>query len=288
MTYSYMMTEEEKYYFDLQGYLIVRGVLAGEEIREVNDAIDLHAGQIVESESRLSGPSEVLKGSKGRLELRGMLGWDKPHRTVFRKMLVHPVVVSRLNELSGPRFRLDHGPLMIAMDKGSEGFKLHGSGEPFGMANWYHVQNGRIRCRGITVAWQLTDCGPGDGGFAIVPGSHKSQFRTPPGVIRADNDMDLATQPQMKAGDVLFFAETATHGTMPWTAEHQRRSILFKYASRGAARSTGKRYRPEQRYGDWVKELPPEHQSLMYGPGNEYGEKQRPTLESDGTRVWVE
>jgi len=281
------MTEEEKYYFDLRGYLIIRGALSPDEIRACNDAIDAHADQVAENDQNLSGPSKVLKGPKGRFEVTGMLGWTEPYRAPFRKMLIHPLVVSRLNELCGPRFRLDHGPLMIAMEKGSQGFKLHGAGEPFGAANWYHVQNGRIRCRGVTVAWQLTDCNSGDGGFATVPGSHKSQFRTPHGVIRVDDDMDLAIQPEMKAGDLMFFAETATHGTMPWTADHQRRSILFKYASRGAARAVGRRYTPEQRYGDWVKELTPEQHSLMYGPGNEYGEKQRHNLESDGKRVWV-
>lgn len=288
MPNPYAITEDETYYFDLRGYLIVRGALTSEEVANGNEAIDRHAADISENQSKLAGGSKALAGSAGRLELWGMLGWPEPDRTLFRRMLIHPVVVSRLNALCGPRFRLDHGPLLIGADKGAEGFTLHGGGEPFSHANWYKAQNGRIRCRGITVAWQFTDCGPGDGGFAVVPGSHKSDFAPPSDLRRAENLQDIIVQPEMKAGDVLFFAETATHGTMPWTADHQRRSVLYKYASRGAARAVGKRYTPEQRYGDWVEDLTPEQHSLLYGPGHHSGDIKRPNLASDGKTVWVE
>ena len=288
MPNPYVMTDDEKYYFDLRGYLIVRGALTDAEVAAGNEAIDRHAAHIREREPGLGGSSAVLSSDTGRLELTGMLGWREPDRDLFRRMLIHPIIVTRLNELCGPRFRLDHGPLLIGADKGAEGFTLHGGGEPFSHANWYKAQNGRIRCRGITVAWQFTDCGPGDGGFAVVPGSHKSEFN-PPGDLRTvENLQDVVVQPELKAGDVLFFAETATHGTMPWTAGHQRRSVLFKYASRGAARAVGNRYTPESRYGDWVADLTPEQHSLLYGPGHHSGNVKRPNLASDGKKVWIE
>ena len=173
-----------------------------------------------------------------------MLGWPPPYREPFRRLLVHPTVVSRLNEFSGSGFRLDHGPLLISATEGTEGHYLHGSGEPFSPATWYHQQNGKIYCRGITVAWQLTDCNPGDGGFAVIPGSHKTCEPTPPEIRSLAEYGELVVQPALRAGDVLFFAETATHGTLPWKGKTQRRSVLYKYASRGAARATGKYFTP--------------------------------------------
>ena len=101
----------------------------------------------------------------------------------------------------------------------------------------YHHQNGTMYCGGVTVTWQLADVRAGDGGFACVPGSHKSQFPMPKGVRTADDDLGLIVQPEMKAGDVLFFMDGAlTHGTQPWRSERQRRSVLFKYAARSAVR----------------------------------------------------
>ena len=39
--------------------------------------------------------------------------WWEP----FRKLLVHPQIVGRLNEMSGKGFRLDHGPLLIGAEE---------------------------------------------------------------------------------------------------------------------------------------------------------------------------
>ena len=38
---------------------------------------------------------------------------------------------------------------------------------------------------------------------------------------------EFIKQPATKAGDVIIFTEATTHGTLPWTADRQRRSILF-------------------------------------------------------------
>jgi hypothetical protein len=167
------MTDEENYYFDLRGYLVVRGVLTPDQIAAGNNAIDHFEEQISTrsvDEGGLARGSAALSGARGRRELGGMLGWPAPHRQPFRELLVHPVVVSRLNEMCGRGFRLDHGPLFIGARAGTEGHHLHGAGEPFSPANWYHQQNGVIACRGVTVAWQLSDVDEGAGGFAVVPG----------------------------------------------------------------------------------------------------------------------
>ncbi|MBT3269798.1 hypothetical protein HN371_21815 [Candidatus Poribacteria bacterium] len=283
----HQVSAEEMYFFDLRGYLVVPGILGSDEIDAVNRALDAKMSDAVTLEAgSLSGGAENLTGDSGRTQITGMLGWEPEHRAPFRRLLVHPVVVSRLNAFTGRGFRLDHGPLLISGRKGAEGHRLHGSGEPFGQSVTYHQQNGRIYCRGVTVAWQLADCGPGDGGFAIVPGSHKTREPTPDDVRTLNDDMGLVEQPVMRAGDVLFFAETATHGTLPWQADHERRSVLYKYAARGAARAVGKYFTPEDRLGDWTKELTPEQQAVLYGPGVHHGGRLT-FLDSDGEKAWV-
>ena len=286
----FIMTHEEKYYFDLRGYLILRNVLSQEEIDACNSAIDRYTDQIVLNKEIgvLSKGAEALVG-EGRNELRGMLGWPEPHRTPFRKMLVHPMVVSRLNELCGKSFRLDHGPQLIVTEVGSEGHWLHGSGEPFNPAVAYHQQNGKIYARGVTVAWQLTDVNPGDGGFVIVPGSHKNGEPTPEDLRLMKDDMGVVEHPVMNAGDVLLFCETATHGTLPWKGSSERRSLLYKYAERGACRCVGRYFTPQERHGDWTNELTPEQQALLYGPGmhQDGAEVHIPVVDSDGEKVWL-
>ena len=106
------------------------------------------------------------------------------------------------------------------------------------------------------------------------------------GIRSVEDDMGLVYQPEMKAGDVLFFAETMTHGTLPWTSDGERRSVLYKYASRAAARAVGKHFTPQERYGEWVDQLTPEQQAVLYGPGVHHGNR-LPTLESDGQTVKI-
>lgn len=203
-TGKYVMSEEERYFFDLRGYLVVRQALTAAEVEACNSAVD-HFGDRIRARSLEGGGlargSSALAGESGRQELTGMLGWPAPYRDPFRELLVHPVVVSRLNEMSGRGFRLDHGPLLIRAHRGTEGHRLHGAGEPFSPAIWYHQQNGEMFCRGVTTAWQLTDVGEGEGGFAIVPGSHKTCEPTPEGVRSVESDMGLVVQPAMAAGD---------------------------------------------------------------------------------------
>ncbi len=285
----YLMSAEERYFFDLTGYLVVRNALTVEEAQECNSALDRFADHMttrpIKSHS-LSGGSSALEGKQGRTELTGMLGWPTPYREPFRRLLVHPVVVSRLNVMSGTGFRLDHGPLLIGTEAGAEGHQLHGAGEPFSPSVWYHQQNGNIYCRGVTVAWQLADVNKGDGGFCIVPGSHKTREPTPAGVRSVEDHKDLVVQPVMRAGDVLFFAETATHGTLPWKGKHGRRSVLYKYASRAVARATGRHFVPEARWGEWVRDLTPEQKAVLYGPGVHTG-NDFPRLGSDGHKTWI-
>ena len=56
---------------------------------------------------------------------------------------------------------------------------MHG-GHRGGSVNFrYYVQNDRIRTGMIVVAFALQENAEEDGGFACIPGSHKSHFAVP-------------------------------------------------------------------------------------------------------------
>ena len=172
------------------------------------------------------------------------------------------------------------------MRTGGGPFHLHGGAVPWEPGMRFQVAGGQFHCELLVVQYALCYVGAEDGGLCVVPGSHKSNEPTPNEVRSVEDHRGLVEQPEMKAGDVLFFAETATHGTLPWTAEHERRSVLYKYTSRGAARAVGKYFTPKSRHGDWVTELPSEQQALLYGPGVHYSGR-LPILESDGETTWI-
>ena len=79
-TPKHIVTEEELYYFDLRGYLVVRDVLTKGEIKACNDAIDHFADQLAERPrgSQTRGSKALTGGKAGRSELWGILGWPDP------------------------------------------------------------------------------------------------------------------------------------------------------------------------------------------------------------------
>ncbi|CAK8998332.1 Uncharacterized protein SCF082_LOCUS5598 [Durusdinium trenchii] len=236
--------------FDLNGFVVLRGVLSREEVAAANAGIDAHAERLAERRGGLRNTKDntPLAGDMrtGRLDLGGMLGWDAPHRDVFRKMLAHPGVVPLLHELVGHGYRLDHSPLVIAQDRGSEGFSLHGgpvdaNGRLIPSLQ-YRCQNGGIFNTLVAVSFQLTDHNAGDGGFCVVRGSHKMNFAASADMVNGEDREFFETcvdQPVTKAGDVVLFSEATMHGSLPWTAAFQRRIALYRFSPCNVAYARG-------------------------------------------------
>ena len=172
------MTETEKYLFEIHGYLVIEGALSPDEMVAANAAIDHHAHRIAIRPNDLAHGAEALRGTTGRGDLDGMLTWDKPHCDVFRRMIAHPRLMPYLEELLGPGFRLE-ALNVITMGKGAEGFWFHEGGEPYDRFHSFLFRNGRMYCGMTNLAVQLTDVGPGNGGFACLPGSHKANSAYP-------------------------------------------------------------------------------------------------------------
>ena len=255
------MTETEKYLFDVHGYLVIEGVLSADEVTAANAAIDHHADQISIRPNDLAHGSSTLVGETGRGDLGGMLTWDKPYCDVYRQMIAHPKLTPYLEELLGPGFRLE-GLGIITMDKGAEGFWFHEGAEPYDRSRHYLYRNGKMYCGMTNIAVQLTNVEEGDGGFACLPGSHKSNFSCPGEIRLYHAHQNRIAQIPAQAGDVVLFVECLMHGSLPWTADHQRRSVIIRYNSGVVAESLMGNYTPPSFYS----ELTPEQQLVISQP----------------------
>ena len=259
------MNDDDKYLFDLNGYILIEEVLDQDEIAAANEAIDRHLdrGKYRDRELTLAGGSPTLEGQIGRGDLGGMLGWDEPWCLPFRRMLTHPKLIPYLNEIMGRGFRMDHSMFLLWMDKGAEGCTLHGSSGPHFDPNQYYIfRDGRMH-NGLSVASiQLTDVNPGDGGFALIPGSHKGNFACPGEMRRNLKYQEHIRQITCRAGDAVIFTEAVTHGTLPWTSDEPRRSIMTRYTAGNLA------YVPAPPVPEWANDReqavlqPPYHSRL--------------------------
>ena len=259
------MTDDEKYLFDLNGYLVIENVLTKDDLALANEAVDRHLnqGRIRPREQRLDGNSPTLEGTQGRGQLGNMLNWDEPDCNPFRQMLAHPTLVPYLNEILGKGFRMDHQMSLLWMDRGAEGFRFHGSSGPGFDPNQYYIfKNGKMHNGLTVVSFQLTHVNSGDGGLCVIPGSHKSNYACPQEMRLYQKYQEHICQITCSAGDVVIFTEAVTHGTLPWTADHPRRSTLTRYTAGNMA------YVPAYEMPDWANERqravmePPYHSRL--------------------------
>ena len=207
-------TEEERYRFDLQGFLVRRNALNGPELADARQAVD------------------ALKFPPPGPELGTQRFRDYVHTApIFANLIDHPAVIDILIELCGPHVRLDHH-YGITMAPGTSGLWIHGGATPFDPSQYYLVANNEIHSGLVSVAWNLVDAPPGMGGFTCIPGSHKASFALPQSI---DYGHDVVIDVSLNAGDVLFFTEALTHGTSTWRSNEERRLLFYKYSPGNSA-----------------------------------------------------
>jgi ectoine hydroxylase-related dioxygenase (phytanoyl-CoA dioxygenase family) len=215
----FCMNELERYLFDLQGFLVIENALSSTQITELNSYLDKQ--------------KELQKSpSTTRYRFDCLLSWGKP----FRDIIDNPRVTPYLSELLGHEFRLDHDYVHI-IDKGvgPVGSSLHGGGNPYDPCQYYEFKHGKMYNGLTAVAYELSDVNQGDGGFACVPGSHKSNYPFPQAWQNLETPHSCVKTVTAKAGSAIIFTEALTHGTLPWQGKNERRTLFYKYSPQSTA-----------------------------------------------------
>lgn len=259
------MNDDEKYLFDLNGYLVLRQVLTAEQVAACNEAIDRHADQLAPIDRVLEGDSQTLTSQVRQLWLCGLMGWSRPWCEPFRELLVHPRVRPYLEQLLGGGYRLNQGPDLVTMEKGCAGHYLHGGGlERPDWTQSYQWKQDRMHCGMTVVEFALTDENPGDGGVCVVPGGHKTNYPMPDGLhLYEPAFQEFVKEVHLRAGDVILFVESCTHGTLKWNGHHQRRTLIYRYTPGFMAFG-----RHAHARAAWLDDLTDEQRALLRAPGD--------------------
>jgi ectoine hydroxylase-related dioxygenase (phytanoyl-CoA dioxygenase family) len=243
------MNAEERYLFDLQGYLTIPDALSAAQLARLNAIID-------EGIARET-PADMRTHRFGDL-----LGRDP----AFLELIDNPAVVAVLGEIIGRDFRLDHTYAdVIRSGDGPIGTVLHGGMVPFRPSEYYLVTNGEIHSGLVAVAFNLKDVGPEDGGFACVPGSHKSAFAFPEQWKHLSELHPCVRRVTGPAGTAIVFTEAMVHGTLPWHGKDERRTVFYKY-SPAAVSWAAEYYDPSEYNG-----LTPRQRAILESPNARYG-----------------
>lgn len=205
----------EKYLFDLQGFITVPNAVPTDQLAALNAILDEQIEAKCEPDMRTHRFSENLP-------------WGKPYTDLIDNPRVTPYLDAIIGE---EKWRLDHVYLdLIRAGKGPIGTRLHGGGSPFRSSQYYRFEDGEMRNGLSVVAYNLADVGPMDGGFGCVPGSHKSNYAFPNDWREMEELSPIVQRITGPAGTAIIFTEALTHGTLPWTADHERRTLFLKYS----------------------------------------------------------
>jgi hypothetical protein len=245
------LTDAERYWFDVQGFVVIPGVISCSQVTACNASLEAHRERVEYTPLSENGRGWVvpppLAGSSpqpGRSQLSHTMQLPSPHCQPFREAFLNEKALGCMHGLIGVGFRGTEGRVLLTSE-GAEGHALHSGGttrdaseEDSTLALGGHMslcQNGKLWNAVVSVQYALSAVHAGDGGFCVIPGSHKSNWECPRQVraceIGSITQPGQLVQPVMQPGDMLLFTEAVTHGTLPWVAQHERRTLMFRYIS---------------------------------------------------------
>jgi hypothetical protein len=210
-------TERQKYDFDRNGWLLIPGVLPGNELGEMQAFAErLHRDpeSIPEPQRNgLGGPLQALAD--------------------------HPIVVGFLNEfLAYPPltsensygFRMETSSLRFRSKKEDVQGKFsphNGNGlfRPPWDSHYYRSVPGKSWSGLTRVVWELNPVKKGCGGTLLLTSSHKAAYPAPETARQPDSP--LWDTYECPAGSLLLFTEALSHSATEWTDEEGFRLAIF-------------------------------------------------------------
>jgi hypothetical protein len=230
------MTDEQKYFFDVKGWLLLPAVLSEAECTGVREHV--RAGG-----TGFTGPAQALAD--------------------------HPAVADVLNDLLSNRelaedyynFRCEGCFTTIR----ACGWKPGATERPHRVIPPQFASEVRYQCEGgmiysglTRVVWEINPVRKGAGGTLFLSGSHKAKFSDPPSVIQPDSP-HLESY-ECPAGSAFIFTESLLHAATAWTDPETDRMALF-YAYNSVWAQWHRLNLPHE----VIETMPPKRRSLFRG-----------------------
>jgi hypothetical protein len=215
------ISADHQFAFDVVGYLHLRGALTPAEVGELTAWTEATEGIDVDALN-----ADEPDGKRHQLNRPVSRVIDADVR--FARLLDHPVVTPFLTEFLGEDYRHIDNDLYYTYPNYAGGHWHRGvPPHPTG-----HVEDGKFICPMVKVFYCLTDVGPGEGEFVVIPGSHRAQFK-----IETKGRVDLPSQhifDKVKAGDIILFNEALLHNGRPNPSTKTRKTIIVNFGRNSA------------------------------------------------------
>ena len=246
------MDPEQKFFFDLRGWILLPSVLTNSEIEEMKAEVYAGAGQ--------------------------------SYHGALQNLLDHPAIVGILNEiLSEAPFVHDdcygfrcEGSFTAVRKPGWRKASLSDSGLPHVVrppqqanAMRYQVAGGKIFAGLTRVVWELEEVIAGQGGTSFLSGSHKAHFNyggpdpyrpNISGSPWEENMRDTMDNYSCPPGSAVIFTESLVHAANDWTNPSNPRCVVFNCYN-----SIWAQWHRLNLSHEIIGTMPPKRQSLFRG-----------------------
>jgi len=219
-----MIGTKEAEFYQENGYLLVKGVFARDEVEEMRKGVE----RIIERAARSKmdanhawqgdylPPDEMKK-----LVLKGFHDVQY-HDASFLRAMAHPNMAAILERLIGPNVQLHHSKMLVKPPENGAAFPMHQDYPYF--PHEKHTM--------LAASVHLDDADLENGCLHVVPGSHKNGPLPHVGahyLNHKEYPISMGTPCPAEAGDVLFFNYLTIHGSGSNKSARTRRNVLFQF-----------------------------------------------------------
>ena len=219
-----MITDEQRSFYDENGYLMVKGMLSRSEALayrvEAHALIERLSQARANLEATWASARELKGGAETRLFHRHNVEYFSAH---FHQLLLDNRLTEPAADIIGPNVQLHHTKLFIKPPEKGSPFPMH-QDHPF----FPHERHSMI-----AAIIHFDDAPLEKGCLRVVPGSHKR------GPIDHDSSggwhlpfeqypLESSVALPAQAGDVLFFSYLTIHGSGINTSQEARTTLLVQ------------------------------------------------------------
>jgi len=200
------LTEEQRFFFDIKGYLVLPDVLDEDIVERLKAYIN-----ILETAPQSLPPAD-----------RGLPGGPAA------ELIDHPAVMGALEfaiHENRDKIRLEAAHCSIRTAGDTPPLGPHAGGRTVNPNYSYQYHDGCIFAGMTRVVFELNPVSHGAGGTYFKPGSHKANFPIPPAVKNIGHA--LFETYGCPAGSMVVFSEAVCHSSAPWLDESRPRIAIF-------------------------------------------------------------
>lgn len=219
------VTDEDRFLFDLRGYLVLRGAVDAALCKDLLAAVvALEETDFHDEWCRRRPETDRGHRTKDVGERQVRLNGLPRLNPVFDEIIAHPAVLPYLEAFQGDPQLVN--TWAISKFEGCKPGSWH-HGIP---THDYQVIDGVIRTPMLNVVTMLTPNRPGDGCLLVQPGSHKKNFTLPwdrYGI--AGVEVPGAVEVTGEPGDVVLFSEALSHNGGAKTTPGRRTNLYYNH-----------------------------------------------------------